>query len=207
MLRESLNFTIIISTFIITAIVALIELLWRGVTAISVGYGIVTPVLLSIPLILFFVNENLQKTGAIIIKKLYFYFLLLILVNAPGSLILHKIGIQYDRILHFGVGFILLPALLLFYFLIYQMLKIQTINHKRILKIAFLIVLVGLFFWEGYQYIIDQFFETALFFDVAQGIEIDFWEDIAFGTLGLISALIYYFLSPKKLENIFAFSS
>ena len=61
------------------------------------------------------------------------------------------------------------------------MLEIQTItiNHKRILKIAFLIVFAGLFLWEGFQYIIDRLFGTTLFFDVAQDIKIDFLEDIA----------------------------
>lgn len=201
-LRKSLDFTMIFFAFVATAIVALIELFFRGLTIVSVGYGVVVPTLISIPLILFFVNLNLQKTGSKTIKKIYYYCLLLILINAPGSLILHKMGIQYDRFLHFGVAFLVVPLTMLLYSLLMQALGSGAINFKRVLKGTFFVVLAGLFLWEGYQYIIDQFFGTTLFFDVVQNIEVDFWEDIFFGFLGLITGYLYYLISPKRLEDI-----
>lgn len=189
--------------FIATATAALIELFFRGLTIVSVGYGIVVPTLLSIPLILFFVNSNLQRTGSKTIKKIYHSCLWLIIVNAPGSLILHKMGIQYDRFLHFVVAFLVVPLTMLFYSLLMQLLGGGVVNLKRVLKGTFFVVLAGLFLWEGYQYIIDQFFGTTLFFDVIQDIEVDFWEDIFFGFLGLVIGYLYYSISPKRLEEIF----
>jgi hypothetical protein len=193
---------IVILTFILTIAVALIEFFGRGIDDVYIAHGIITPIFLFIPLILFFLQKQLQETGVKTIKKLYGYFFVIILINAPGNLILHEINIQYDRFLHLAMGFLILSPLMLFCVLISKMLHIEITNHKLFLKTAFLVAFIGLFLFEGLQYTTDQIFGTKFFFDATQNIKVDFFEDIVLGFVGLFLTFLYYLKLPKKLNNI-----
>lgn len=115
--------------------------------------------------------------------------LAIILLNAPGSLWLHKAGIQYDRFLHFAVAF--LAAQIIVLVLVAYLGK----EHKRsVLKYTAACAFISLFLWEMFQWGIDGTFGTTLFFDVALHIDIDFWEDVAFGFVGAFFAWVLVWL-------------
>ena len=74
----------------------------------------------------------------------------------------------------------------------------EEIKKRKLLLYLLAILFVSLLLWEILQYNIDQIFGTKLFFDAKQEIKIDVLEDILFGTLGLLVAVIYVNYSFKK---------
>ena len=73
----------------------------------------------------------------------------------------------------------------------------KVIKNSQFLIFIFLISAIGLFVWEGYQFLIDSLFGTSLFHDASQAILIDFWEDVIFGLAGVIMGSFYV----KKLND------
>lgn len=123
--------------------------------------------------------------------ELFIFFI--ILANAPGSLYLHSLPIQYDRFLHYFVGFILMFMTIPILGPIFKRL-FKGQQKYRFLIWSALLLFIGLFAWEFYQWAMDQLFGTHLFGDIAQPIQVDVAEDIAFGTIGLLSALPLMFV-------------
>lgn len=126
----------------------------------------------------------------------------LFLINIPGSLYLHGLGIQYDRFLHFtaaAFGFLIA-------FLVLSPLFTRLPDKKdmpKALTISGLVTFVGLFVWEGIQFSSDRLFGTLLFHDAVQPIALDVTEDILFGFAGMLIALLLLRHS-RKLRARFA---
>lgn len=120
-------------------------------------------------------------------------------LNALSSLILHEMGFQYDRFLHFSDGFLAFIIAVLIFILFWALKKEQEINKNKII-LSFIAIFTGIFFYELLQYSIDRLFGTQLFFDIKQSIEIDVREDIILSFLGLIFSAIYvnYFFEKFK---------
>ncbi len=171
-------------------ITALIEVLTKSRGVVFISYGVVIPLVLLLPRFFYKFDKKVRQTvSKEWIKRLDFFSFFTVLFNAPASLILHELNFQYDRFLHFSVaGF----GLIIFFLL---WLPVAKIKGKKIGKTfliqIFFISLFGIFLWEGLQYSIDQIAGTKLFFDYSQTIMIDFSEDIIFGTIGLLLALLY----------------
>lgn len=122
------------------------------------------------------------------VKRLELFGALIIAFNAPGSLFLHAMGIQYDRVLHFVMGMIVIFAAVTILSAFYEK---PEVNKKQILVWSGVIVLFGLFLFEWWQFTADRLFGSQLFFDTEQNIKTDFWEDILFGTTGLVTGLLF----------------
>lgn len=127
--------------------------------------------------------------------------LAIVVLNAPGSLWLHGAGIQYDRFLHFSVAFFaaqIVVLVLVAYF--------QGERKRLVLGVAAVLAFVSLFAWEAFQWGVDVAFGTTLFFDVAQHIDIDFWEDILYGFTGAFLSLVLIYLRypifVSRLEQV-----
>jgi len=165
---------------------------------IIIPYGIIVPAILFLPrLYLFQKFKNVVRTKwTPSIERINFFMLA---VNAPASLILHELGFQYDRLLHFVVAFLAFQALILLFLPIYNIFNKKQITKFKALIFAFTISFIGIFLWEAYQYIFDIGFGTHLFSDASQDITVDFWEDIIFGFLGILTALWYV----NKKFNLF----
>lgn len=113
---------------------------------------------------------------------------LILLLNAPGSVILHELGIQYDIFLHFSVGLLSFEFIRLF-------LIQKTKSEKTAAAAAFFLVLIGGIGFEGIQKLSDVLFGTKLFFDVAQPIQVDVLLDV---TMNISGAGLGWFLFGRK---------
>ncbi|SRR4030042_5329868 len=192
----------IIFSLSISLITALIGLLLEKRAIIAVSYGIIVPLVVFLPR---FIYKFDSKVRNIVnwkwVKKLELFAFFIIILNAPGSLILHDLNFQYDRFLHlFGAFF----AFIIFFLLWFPVLKIKgkKIEKRNFLLFVLITLFIALFFWEALQITIDTVFGTKLFFDQSQTIEVDFSEDISFGLLGLIAALIYLNYSFNKFLSV-----
>lgn len=188
----------IIASIAVSIITSLIEFFTKGRRIVLVSYGFIIPLLILLPRIFYRFDSKIRKVVKFEwVKKIEYFSFFIIVLNAPASLVLHELGIEYDRFLHFSVAFF---AFIIFLLLWLPVIKIRRkeIKKKSFLPYIFILLLIGLFLWEALQYDIDQFFGTKLFFDLEQEIKIDFLEDILFGILGLFVALFYINLSFKK---------
>lgn len=157
---------------------------------IWVPYAIVNPLLFSLPrLARALVPAVRVRVGESWLHTVESVAALIILVNAPGSLVLHDLGVQYDRFLHFvcGVLVVLLAVPVI------SAIRGRGASASKTLWISVVIVFVGLFGFEAFQYSSDRIFGTQLFHDQVQTIHQDVTEDIIFGTLGLaLSAFVLW---------------
>jgi hypothetical protein len=189
----------IIFSLSISLVTALTGLLLEKRAIIAVSYGIIIPLAIFLPR---FVYKFDPKVRNVVnwkwVKKLEFFAFFIIILNAPGSLILHDLDFQYDRFLHLFSAFF---AFIIFFLLWLPVLKIKgkKIEKRSFLLFVLITLFIALFFWEALQSSIDMVFGTKLFFDKSQTIEVDFSEDICFGLLGLAAALIY---SDRYFEKI-----
>lgn len=176
----------------------LIELFTRAKGIVLVSYGFIVLLLILLPRFFYYFDAKIKKTVKIEwVKKIEYFAFFIVISNVPASLILHELGFEYDRFLHFVVAFFVLIIFLLLWL---PVMKIngEEIKKRKLLFYLFAILFVCLFLWEILQYNIDQLFGTKLFFDLKQEIKIDFLEDILFGTAGLLAAVIYVNFSFKK---------
>lgn len=181
----------VIASLSISVITALIGFFVKSKGIIAISYGFVIPLTLLLPRFFYYFDSKVKKVVKIEwVKKLDFFAFFLIIVNAPGSLILHNLDFQYDRFLHFVAAFFALIILFLLW-LPAMKVKGKEVQKKHFLIFVFVILFIALFFWEGLQYSIDYKFGTKLFFDKNQDIKTDFIEDIFFGLSGLIVSLFY----------------
>ena len=188
----------IIASLAVSIATALIEFFSRNRGVIIVSYGFVIPLLILLPRFFYNFDAKIRKiVKAEWMKKIEYFGFFIVVSNAPGSLILHELGFQYDRFLHFAAAFF---SLIIFLLLWLPVMKIsgEKVKKRNLLLYLFAILFVCLFLWEILQYNIDQLFGTKLFFDAKQEIKIDFLEDIFFGTCGLLAAVIYVNFSLKK---------
>ena len=188
----------IIASLVVSIATFLIELFTRSRNIVLVSYGIIVPLLIFLPRFFYYFDAKIKEVVKYEwVEKIEYLSFFIIILNALASLILHDLGFQYDRFLHFVVP----PfSLIIFLLLWLPVMKIngEEIKKRKVLICLFMILFASLFLWETLQYSIDQIFGTKLFFDAKQRIEVDFLEDILFGTCGLIAAVIYINYSFKK---------
>ncbi len=188
----------VILSLAVSIATALIEFFTKGRNIVLIPYGFVIPLLILLPRIFYKFDAKIRKTVKIEwARKIEYFTFFIVVFNAPGSLILHSLGIQYDWFLHFVAA---LLSLIIFSLLWLPVMKIKgkEIKKRSFLLYLFAVLFIGLFLWEALQYNIDQLFGTKLFFDARQEIKVDFLEDIFFGTCGLFAAIIYLNYSLKK---------
>ena len=183
----------IIFTIILSFATAVFQFLWQDGLSVIVSYGVVVPFLVLIPRFVLKLSPKFKSAvGKDWLKKVEPIVFFIILVNAPASLFIHDMAVQYDRFLHFAVGSFL-PVL--FFAGIVPMFRLKNLNINRF--VMFLLVLMitfsGLFMFEGLQFTIDNIFGTQLFHDTTQSKEVDFWEDIFFGSTGVIIGLMHFY--------------
>ncbi len=167
---------------------------------IWIPYGIVNPLLFSMPRILRATIPAVRaRVGEEWLRTVEILAALIILVNAPGSLILHDLGIQYDRFLHFICGVLILLIVVP----LVSAIRGFGASVSVTLWISVTLVFVGLFGFEAFQYSSDRVFGTLLFHDQVQSIERDVMEDIIFGTLGL-ALTVAALARSKRLRHLFA---
>ncbi len=188
----------IIASLTVSIATVLIELFTKSRGIVLISYGFIVILLILLPRFFYKFDANIKKTVKNEwVKKIEYFAFFIVISNAPGSLILHQLGFEYDRFLHFAVAFF---SLIIFLLLWLPVMRIngEEIKKRKLLFYLFAILFVCLFLWEILQYNIDQAFGTKLFFDTKQEIKVDFWEDILFGTCGLLAALFYVSYSFKK---------
>jgi len=189
----------IIASLVISIGTALTGFFIKNKAVVFISYGFIIPLALLLPRFFYYFDSKVKKTVNFNwVRKLDFFAFFIVALNAPGSLILHDLNFQYDRFLHFSVGFL---SLIIFFFLWLPVTKIKggCIPKKQFLIFIFFVLFIGLFFWETLQYITDYLFGTKLFFDLGQNISIDSSEDIFFGFLGLVAAVLYLIHNFDKI--------
>jgi len=156
------------------------------------SYGLVNPALMLLLYAASRHREMRRYCSASWLKLTSGVLTIIILLNAPGSVYLHDLGVQYDRFLHFTAAFVaLLLLLILLTPLSARRHGTESLDRKKLLQMTFLLLFLGLFLWEGLQWSIDQLFGTRLFFDSTQPIAIDATEDILFGFVGMLLGAVY----------------
>lgn len=151
-----------------------------GRDVVTLAYGVINPLLVALPRAAYHLLPALRARVTFSwVRRLEALSFWLILLNAPGSLFLHDLGIQYDRFLHVSAAAVVTVILAVILMPIGQAKK------------AGAAACIGVFLWEGIQYGIDRTFGTRLFFDVAQTVMRDASEDILFGFLGIALGIAY----------------
>ncbi len=171
--------------------------LFQANPAVWVAYGFVNPSLALLPRVaLVAIPGAKQRLNGLWLAPIEILSFLIILVNAPGSLAFHALGFQYDRFLHFTSAFlVMLLAVPLFAPLVTHMPRRD--ERVKLVAIASMFVFVGLFGFEGVQWSSDRLFGTELFHDATQSINRDVREDLMFGFIGLVTAVVTLRRSPK----------
>lgn len=112
--------------------------------------------------------------------------LIAVILNSFGVLFFHVKypQFQYDRLLHLSGAFLIIwyQALVLIPFRFAE-------SRRRVLAMLGISTFILIFAWEGLQWSQDRLFGSHTFFDYAQPILVDFWEDVAFGALGMALGL------------------
>lgn len=134
-------------------------------------------------------QEKIKSLGAITI-----------LINLPGSLYLHRIGIQYDIPLHIASSFLVFLAFTLIYPIIFYSVKNALPSKKTILLTAVIAIAVGGLAFEGFQKLTDIVFGTHLFFDTVQPISEDFKTDLLMDLIGTAAGFLY--IKRRMPENL-----
>lgn len=179
MLRHRPIFWVAIAASLITGFYGLVT----EQMVLFIPYGIINPLLLILVTSLSWlkpIKKDLDIIGALII-----------FLNIPGSVYLHKIGIQYDIFLHFFVSF-------LAFWSVYLILNLIVKPKKFARLIAVLITIFGGLAFEGVQKLSDVLFHTQLFFDVVQPIELDFMLDLIMDVLGAVMGAVYIKLTSSS---------
>lgn len=155
-----------------------------GALSVIIPYAFIHPVLFCLPRAAWRLSPALRsRVTARWAPSLEFLFLFVIVLNAPGSLFLHAMGVQYDRFLHVSAAYVstIIAAILL---------APARAKKTTTLLIVFGLLVAGLFLWEGLQYASDRVFGTQLFHDAVQNIQQDALEDIFFGCIGVALGLL-----------------
>ncbi|PIP73000.1 MAG: hypothetical protein COW88_03290 [Candidatus Lloydbacteria bacterium CG22_combo_CG10-13_8_21_14_all_47_15] len=169
---------------------ALVEYLTAGRLFVVIPYAVIIPLIVLMPRFLYYYYALPRGRGStrllINIERALF---IIVGLNAPASLLLHNLGFQYDRFLHFTMGIAYFYAFIL---LISIFFKNPGMLMHGIPFVTLIIAGIAMtFLWEGGQYTLDRIFGISLFSDRAQDITRDFWEDVFFGIAGGIISLAY----------------
>ena len=181
----------IIVGIVISLIVSVYELLTRQRGIVWIAYGILNPLILLLPRVIYYRWREIRKRATIdMVKRVELLGALAIALNIPGSLFFHDMGVQYDRVIHFST----VALYVLMAFIIVSLFFEKPLdNKKNVLKWSGIAVFLGLFLFELFQFMLDIMFGTHLFFDLKQSITVDILEDILFGTAGLALGLLYIY--------------
>lgn len=145
--------------------------------------------------IIFRSDDECKRDSLILLQSI---LSLALVFNALGELYLYqlyKIGIQYDKIIHFTNSFLFIIALTSFN----VAWKKQPI--KKALKTSILMVVAGSLLWELFEYLSDLFFHTSEFGVDGKYIIKDTILDLACDALGIIFSS-YILNSPKLSKKI-----
>lgn len=134
-------------------------------------------------------QEKIKSLGAITV-----------LIDLPGSLYLHRIGIQYDIPLHIANSFLVFLAFALIYPVIFYSIKNALPSKKTILLTAIISIAIGGLAFEGFQKLTDIIFGTHLFFDAVQPISEDFKTDLLMDLIGTAAGFLY--IKRRLSENL-----
>lgn len=111
----------------------------------------------------------------------------IILINALGDLglyQLYKLGIEFDKILHFFIPF----SILLFFPIFLQ--KRFEIQKTKALALTLCITIFSGIGWEIFEYICDALFQTHIYGVYGMNLNIDTKFDLLFGAFGSSFGLI-----------------
>ncbi|MEK7590107.1 MAG: hypothetical protein AAB454_00140 [Patescibacteria group bacterium] len=133
-------------------------------------------------------------------EKIKLLGIITVLINLPGSLYLHRIGIQYDIPLHIANSFLVFLAFALIYPIIFYATKQRIPSKKTILLTAIIAIAIGGLAFEGFQKLTDIIFGTHLFFDAVQSISEDFKTDLLMDLIG--TAAGYLYIKRRMPENL-----
>lgn len=155
--------------------------------AVLFGYGVVGPAALVLPrLSRALSREWKRRTSPAWTRRMELYISLMALAYAPGSLYFHRVGIQYDRLLHLVSAFLATMAVT---FVIVPFLRPgDAVQRRRAETVVLIVAFANLLIWELIEWGVDLLFGTRLFYDVGQDLFWDVVEDIAFGEAGVMLA-------------------
>ena len=158
---------------------------------IFIPYAIINPALMiafaSLRKIKFIQNITLPSWQ----EKIKLLGIITIIINLPGSIYLHRMGVQYDIPLHIMSSFLVFLAFSLIYPITFYLIKRRMPSKKILLLTAFIVIAIGGLAFEGFQKLTDMIFGTHLFFDVVQPIGEDFKTDLLMDLIGAAAGFLY----------------
>ena len=158
---------------------------------IFIPYAIINPALMiafaSLRKIKFVENITLPSWQ----EKVKLLSIITIVINLPGSIYLHRMGVQYDIPLHIMSAFLVFLAFSLIYPITFYLIKRRMPSKKILLLTAFIVIAIGGLAFEGFQKLTDMIFGTHLFFDVVQPIGEDFKTDLLMDLIGAAAGFLY----------------
>lgn len=155
------------------------------------GVAFLSAFLIILPKLIFSsIESQKQKT----LLKLQTVIALSLSFNGLGGLgffQLYKVGIPYDKILHFFTPFILILALVPFINFWYKT------SFKSALISAFILIILAGFFWEFLEFTSDVILKTKSFGVYGDNIVEDTILDIFFNFIGLFAGIVIL-INQKK---------
>jgi hypothetical protein len=187
-------FKIIYNLSILVIFTVGITKLFRKEYYLGIVWTILVPILMLLPRIIY--KKYLVKEYNKNLLNLFEYLALFLLFTSAGlTLFFKKMPIDFDSYSHFAN----LVVYAIIFGIIYYFIKLKLINkpiRKEEVAIFSLIfnLIFGVFLWELFQKYGDLTFNTNMFFDHYQPIEVDSFLDKLFGAIGTLfgSILIYF---------------
>jgi len=120
-----------------------------------------------------------------------------IMFNIFESVFFAEMGFQYDIFLHFGVSFFLTLVTFLLYPVIRYLITEKVLRRYHSVRAVILIMIIGGIGFEALEAASDTLFQTKLFWDASQSIQVDVAVDLFMDGLGIAVALMY---AQKNLD-------
>lgn len=141
--------------------------------------------LIVLPRLIFKTNNDLKKQQSL--NFLQAGLIIILALNGLGALglfQLYRVGIQYDKLVHFIGPFIFIIIVSRFGFQWYKW------SLKKSIILAAILVFIGGFIWELFEFFMDYLFRTQMLGQYGEFAFKDTIWDIIFNMFGIISGIV-----------------
>ena len=159
---------------------------------------ILVPVLMLLPRNLYKINYIKKNYNYNLVNFYEILAFILLLTGISLPLGIKNINLDFDTFSHFLNLTLITIMFGVTYYIIFSY-NYKQVNKTKVIIFALIFSLVfGVLLWEKFQYYGDKIFNTQMYYDLFQDIELDNFLDQLFGTIGVLTGV---FILYNKLED------
>ena len=159
---------------------------------------ILVPLLMLLPRNLYKINYIKKNYNYNLVNFYEILAFILLLTGISLPLGIKNINLDFDTFSHFLNLTLITIMFGVTYYIIFSY-NYKQVNKTKVIISALIFSLVfGVLLWEKFQYYGDKIFNTQMYYDLFQDIELDNFLDQLFGTIGVLTGV---FILYNKLED------